>query len=54
MLRGIRAEQPVDVRELVVQRASTGAAHDEENRAAPEVIEANYASTTLSAIPFHS
>ena len=35
-------QQPVDVREVILQLASTGAAHDAENRPRPEVIEANY------------
>jgi predicted amidophosphoribosyltransferase len=43
MLRGIRAQPALDVRELVVQRASTAAVHDQENRPTPEQIQANYA-----------
>lgn len=43
VLRGIRAEPQLDVRELVLQRASTAAVHDQENRPTPEQIQANYA-----------
>ena len=42
MLRGIRAQPSLDVRELVFQRASTAAVHDQENRPTPEQIQANY------------
>ena len=43
MVRGIRAQPPIDVRELIFQRASTAAVHDQENRPTPEQIRANYA-----------
>jgi hypothetical protein len=43
MLHGIRVEPPLDVRELVVQRTSTAAVHDQENRPTPDQIQANYA-----------
>ena len=43
MLRVIRPQPPVDVREVIVQRASTAAAHDAETRPRPEDIEPNYA-----------
>jgi hypothetical protein len=42
MVRGIRAQPQLDVRELVFQRASTAAAHDQEHRPTPEQIQANY------------
>jgi hypothetical protein len=42
MLRGIRANPHLDLRELVFQRASTAAVHDQENRPTPEQIQANY------------
>ena len=42
MLRGIRAQPALDVRELVFQRASTAAVHDQENRPTPDQIQANY------------
>jgi hypothetical protein len=42
MLRGIRGQPPLDVRELIVQRASTAAVHDQVQRPRPEDIEANY------------
>jgi hypothetical protein len=42
MLRGIRANPQLDVRELVFQRASTTAVHDQENRPTPEHLQANY------------
>jgi hypothetical protein len=43
MVRGIRAHPVLDVRELVLQRTSTVAVHDQENRPTPEQIQANYA-----------
>lgn len=43
MVRGIRAQPALDVRELIFQRASTAAVHDQENRPTPEQIQANYA-----------
>jgi hypothetical protein len=43
MVRGIRVQPQLDVRELVLQRASTVAVHDQENRPTPEQIQANYA-----------
>jgi len=43
MVRGICAQPQLDVRELVLQRASTVAVHDQENRPTPEQIQANYA-----------
>jgi hypothetical protein len=42
MLRGIRTNAQLDVRELVFQRTSTAAVHDPENRPTPEQIQANY------------
>ena len=42
MLRAMRSQPPVNVREVIVQRASMEAAHDAENRPRPEDIEANY------------
>jgi predicted amidophosphoribosyltransferase len=42
MLRGIRVQPALDVRELVVQRASTAAIHDQETRPTPDQIKANY------------
>jgi hypothetical protein len=36
MLRGIRVNPKLDVRELVFQRASTAAVHDQENRPTPD------------------
>lgn len=43
MLRGIRDQPPLDVRELVAQRASTAAVHDQAQRPRPDDIAANYA-----------
>jgi hypothetical protein len=42
MLRGIRVNPALDVRELVFQRASTAAVHDQEDRPTPEQLQANY------------
>jgi hypothetical protein len=42
MLRAIRAQPPLDVRELVVQTVSTSAVHDQETRPRPAEIEALY------------
>jgi hypothetical protein len=42
MLRNIRGQPHLDVRELVLQRTSTAAVHDLENRPTPEEILANY------------
>jgi hypothetical protein len=42
MLRGIRVNPKLDVRELLFQRASTAAVHDQENRPTPEQLQANY------------
>jgi predicted amidophosphoribosyltransferase len=42
VLRGIRGNPKLDVRELVFQRASTAAVHDQENRPTPEQLQANY------------
>jgi hypothetical protein len=42
MVCGIRAQPQLDVRELVLQRASTVAVHDQANRPTPEQIQANY------------
>ena len=43
MVRSIRVQPILDVRELLFQLASTVAAHDQENRPTPEQIQANYA-----------
>jgi hypothetical protein len=43
MLRSIRSEPSLDVRELINQRTSTAAAHDQEQRPTPDEIQANYA-----------
>jgi predicted amidophosphoribosyltransferase len=43
MLHAIRPRTPLDVRELILQRVSTVAVHDQENRPRPEEIRANYA-----------
>jgi hypothetical protein len=42
MVRGIRAKPQLDVRELVLQRASTAPVHDQANRPTPAQIQANY------------
>jgi hypothetical protein len=42
MLRAIRAQPPLDVRELIVQTVSTGAVHDQETRPRPAEIETLY------------
>jgi predicted amidophosphoribosyltransferase len=42
MLRSVRGQPRLDVRELIVQRASTAAVHDQENRPRPDEIQANY------------
>ena len=43
MLGAIRPQPPLDIRELILQRVSTAAAHDRTNRPRPEEIQANYA-----------
>jgi predicted amidophosphoribosyltransferase len=43
MLHAIRPRTPLDVRELILQRVSTVAVHDQEDRLRPEEIQANYA-----------
>ena len=43
MLQAIRDQPSLDVRELIIQRASTAAVHDQENRPTPDQIQANYA-----------
>jgi hypothetical protein len=43
MLHALRPQPPLDIRELIVQRASMAAAHDQANRPRPEEIQANYA-----------
>ena len=50
MLRDIRDQPSLDVRELVIQRASTAAVHDQENRPTPDQIQANYAIDRRSEI----
>jgi hypothetical protein len=42
ILRGIRSQPSLDVRELVLQRTSTAAVHDLESRPTPDEIQANY------------
>ena len=42
VLEAIRPEPPLDIRELIVQTASTQAAHDSQNRPSPQDIEALY------------
>jgi hypothetical protein len=42
MLRGIRGQPSLDVRELVLQRTSTAAVHDLESRPTADEIQANY------------
>jgi hypothetical protein len=42
MLHGIRGQPCLDVRELVLQRTSTAAVHDQENRPTPDQVQANY------------
>ncbi len=42
MLHSIRGQPLLDVRELVIQRASTAAVHDREDRPSPDEIQANY------------
>ncbi len=42
MLHGIRGKPGLDVRELVIQRVSTAAVHDQDNRPGPDQIQANY------------
>jgi hypothetical protein len=42
MLRGIRSQPSLDVRELVLQRTSSAAVHDRESRPTPDEIQANY------------
>jgi len=43
MLHAIRPRTPLDVRELILQRVSTVAVHDQEDRLRPEEIQANHA-----------
>lgn len=43
MLHALRPQPRLDIRELIVQRASMAAAHDQANRPRPEEIQANYA-----------
>jgi predicted amidophosphoribosyltransferase len=42
MLRAMRAQPALDVRELIVQRVSTNPVHDRQQRPRPEELEANY------------
>ena len=42
MLHSIRTQPRLDVRELIVQRVSTTAVHDQDNRPRPDQIQANY------------
>jgi hypothetical protein len=42
MLRAIRPERPLDVRELIIQSQTTDAAHDRQDRLRPEELEALY------------
>ena len=42
MLHAIRPQPPLDIRELIVQKVSTEAAHSLQNRPQPEQIEALY------------
>ena len=42
VLQLIRPEQPIDMRELIVQTESTAAAHDSEDRPGPQAIARNY------------
>ena len=42
MLRSIRTQPCLDVRELIIQHVSTAAVHDQENRPSPDQIQANY------------
>lgn len=42
MLQCIRVQPPLDVRELIVQKTSMDAAHDQQVRPRPDEIEANY------------
>jgi hypothetical protein len=42
MLRTMRAQPALDVRELIVQRVSTNPVHDQQQRPRPEELEANY------------
>jgi hypothetical protein len=42
MLRGIWPGQPIDIRELVIQPASSDAVHDREERPTPAELEARY------------
>jgi predicted amidophosphoribosyltransferase len=43
MLQAIRAAPRPDIRELIVQRASMAAVHEQDHRPPPEEIQANYA-----------
>jgi predicted amidophosphoribosyltransferase len=43
MLHAIRPQPRLDIRELILQRVSTAAVHDQANRPRPEEIQANYA-----------
>lgn len=42
MLRAIRTQPPLDIRELIVQKASTDAVHHSDTRLRPEALEALY------------
>jgi hypothetical protein len=42
MLQSIRADPRLDVRELITQRTSTAAVHNQESRPSPDQIQANY------------
>jgi predicted amidophosphoribosyltransferase len=42
MLTAIRPQPPLDIREIIVQKTSTGAAHHSDARPRPETLEALY------------
>jgi hypothetical protein len=53
MLDAIRPRPPLDIRELILQRVSTEAVHEQANRPCPEQIQENYAidDTLLDPVP---
>ncbi len=53
VLEAIRPEPPLDIRELIVQTASTQAAHESEHRPSPSEMEARYAVDVVLAYPPH-
>lgn len=50
-LRAVRSNPPIDVRELIFQRASTTAVHESDDRPTPDAIASNYVVDTTLTTP---